>query len=176
MPTKAHSNAWDSSLIKLNCYYAALSLLLTVLHREGWDAQRSASEICPWPEHVIHWLIMGGTWAEPVLSTNTPGKNFMRLLPFRDVGCNRLCLINDINQAPSLRLQIQKWPCDGTCLITTWKMQVFTHKYNHVCRGCCFLGWTAESSHPGMAALRSKWKTASRGTLCIKKTTQITNN
>ncbi len=66
-----------------------------VTERGGCAAQRS--EICPWPGHVIHWLIMGGTWAEPVLP-NTPGKNLLRLLPFRDVGCNQLCLINDINQ------------------------------------------------------------------------------
>ncbi len=40
---------------------------------------------------------------------------------------------------------------------------------------CCNLGWTAVSSHPRMAAWRSKCKTASRGTFCITKTTQVTN-
>jgi hypothetical protein len=36
-----------------------------------------------------------------------------------------------------------------------------------VCRGCCFLGCTAESSHPRMAALKSKRCAASRGTIYI---------
>ncbi len=76
--------------------YSTVDSASQLSKRVGCAAQRS--EICPWPGHVIHWLILGGTWAEPVLPTNTPGKNLMRLLPFRDVGCNQLCLINDINQ------------------------------------------------------------------------------
>jgi hypothetical protein len=45
-----------------------------------------------------------------------------------------------------------------------------------VCRSRCFLGYTAESSHPRMAALRSKRRTVLRGTFYIDKTTRMPNN
>ncbi len=59
---------------------------------------------------------------------------------------------------------LQLWSRAASSLVTKVWPQL------QLCRGCCFLGCTAGSSHPRMAALRSKRCTASRGTISIQKT------